>query len=176
MALKDDIHVELEDGRLVRLLLGNNWKSKGSPEELATAISEKIRAAMPAQETKAAQSSTRPRVRNLTAGERREHMAMHRDYMQRSLELSRRVAAGEFRGDPPPANEEGSKVALRFSAGRFRELLIDPRWAEEAPANAIMEAVLEAFRDVDLAPEPPAAAEVAALRAERARIREFAQA
>lgn len=176
MALEDGIRVELEDGRLVRLLLSNNWKSEGSPDELAAAISGAIHDALPAPDTTSTQSSERPRVRHLTPGERHEHMAMHRDYLQRSLELSRRVAAGEFRGEPLPPDEENSKVVLRFSAGRFREVLIDPRWAAEATTNSIMEAVLQAFSDVDLAPEPPATREVAALREERARIREFAQA
>ncbi|SHJ07883.1 hypothetical protein SAMN02745244_01668 [Tessaracoccus bendigoensis DSM 12906] len=176
MALRDGIKVEIEGGRLVRLLLSNNWLSEGSPEDLAKAISAAIQEAMPVASGLDSAAPTPPRVRHLTQVERREHMAMHRDYMRRSLELSRRVRDGEFVGQPAPQDEEGAKVALRFLAGRFAELRIDPRWAEAATANSIMEAVLEAFDGVDLAPEPPAAEEVVALRRQRARIREFAQA
>lgn len=174
MALVDEVQVEA--GRLVRLLLNNNWQSEASPEDLAPAITAAIQAAMPEPTTEADGAPQPPRVRHLSPTERREHMAMHTDYMRRTLELSRRVAAGERFGEPAPEEAEDAKVELRFSGGRFKEVLIDPRWAETATANSIMEAVLRAFDAVDLAPEPPAAREVAALREERARIREFVKA
>lgn len=176
MALSDGIRVELEGDRLVRLLVSNNWKSDGTPEDLAEAISGAIREAMPQADPVRPGAATRPRVRHLTSRERREHMARHRDYMKRSLEFSRRVADGGFLGEPAPSDDEKSSVVLRFRGGRFDEVLIDPRWAEQATANSIMEAVLKAFEGVDLAPASPAAEELASLRSERSRIREFAQA
>jgi hypothetical protein len=164
------------NGRLDRLLIGNRWQRYGTAEDLAQAISRAIREALPAEPESADPQPARPLVRDMSLAELREYMAMSRDYSRKVRRLSERVALGELQGEPaPPPAEEGQNVELRFRGGRFSEVLINPSWAEKATANSIVEAVLRAFDGVPLVAEPPAAGELAGLRSERARIREFAQ-
>lgn len=177
MSRTDRIEVEVEAGFLQRILISNLWQKDGTAEDLAQAISHAIKQALPEEAPVTSARPGRPDVRSMTINELREYMAMHRDYSRNALEFSRRAARGEFRGDaaPVPA-EEGQNVEIRFKEDRFDEVLINPQWAEKATANSIMDAVLRAFEGVQLVGEGPASRELAALRAERARIRDFAQA
>lgn len=176
MPMQGQIEVTVEDGRLTRLLINNRWQGSGGPAELGEAISQAIRDAIGAASEPGLIHATRPVLREMTPRERREHMAMHRDYMRRSLEFSRRVVRGEFVGEPLGLEvEEGTNVAVRFRDGWFSELILNPQWAQQATANSIMDAVLAACDGIALTPESPAVEELRALHRERARIREFAR-
>ena len=170
-----DVEVELEDAQLRRLLFSNRWKDRGDAEQLADSISAAIRAALPeARESTAPGAGLRSAAYALTTLQLREYMARHREHTRRAADFSRRVAAGEFLGEPAPeAAEDGRNVDIRFKDGRFDRVLINPEWAEKTTAAAIVDAVLAAFDGVALVSESPAAEELAALAGERARLQEF---
>ncbi|GAA2181140.1 hypothetical protein GCM10009785_14840 [Brooklawnia cerclae] len=177
MSLRDKVEVEVEDNRVQRLLINTRWKDHGTPEELAEAISQAIKAAMPQQEPSDDTDPQRPRVRHMSVNELREYMAMHRAYSRRALEFSRRAVRGEFRGEASPGPApEGQNVDVRFSAGRFDRILLNPTWASRTATNSIMEAILRVLDGVDLVAADPGSDELAALRDERARVRDFARA
>lgn len=173
MALNDYVTTEVEDGRLMRLVIRNGWQDKGDAEALSQAITASIDAALTADEpVEEPLPSTR---RELSLRELQEYMGMHNEWRQKARALRRRIDAGEFiPEDRPELVDPQERVFVEFAMGRFRAVHLHPEWAAGASLQGISDAVLNLLDGVDLVRADPAAAEKAELRALDRRIREFA--
>lgn len=150
MPLADDIDITVDDVRLIRVRIPNNWQTKASTAELEAALNEALAAALPAP-TPPVAAASRPVRSDITLAELAECMELQQQWREALTGFQRRERAGEFTDDgPDEILDERERLSVTFADDRFEAIHFRPDWIEKATAQMVCDAILDTTADLDL--------------------------